>query len=55
MIFAHGPLLSAVCRVGMMALQAGKLAEQEAKVVAHAPVEKKVTMSHGFAASGAQH
>lgn len=42
--------------VGMMALQAGQLAEQESKskVVAHTPAEKKVSLSHGFAASGAQ-
>lgn len=37
----------------MMALQAGE-AEQQAKVVAHSPAEKRVTLSKGFAASGVQ-
>ena len=40
----------------MMAMAAAQQ-EQEAaaKVVAHTAVEKKVTLSQGFAASGAQH
>ena len=39
----------------MMALQVGQ-AEQEkaAKVVAHSPVEKRVTLTSSFAASGVQ-
>ncbi|KAG7667643.1 hypothetical protein NADE_002721 [Nannochloris sp. 'desiccata'] len=39
--------------VGMMAMAAGQ-AEQDAKVVAHQPIERKVMVSRGFAASGAQ-
>jgi hypothetical protein len=37
----------------MMAMAAGQ-AEQDAKVVAHQPIERKVMVSRGFAASGAQ-
>ena len=43
------------CSVGMMAMAVGQAEqEQQAKVVAHQPIERKVTVSQGFAASGAQ-
>lgn len=39
----------------MMSLAVANAAEQEqAKVAAHSPLEKKVVLSHGFAASGAK-
>jgi len=39
----------------MMALQAGQAEQaQAAKVVAHSPVEKRASLTQGFAASGVQ-
>jgi hypothetical protein len=51
--FIHHCILFSPYSVGMMTLAAAQQ-EQDAKVVAHQPIERKVMVSRGFAASGAQ-